>query len=53
MTKLGDVYKLEVDEDGKVRVQRDEAKIKAKKPVNQRFASKKTRYAKPGEINSR
>jgi len=50
MTKLGDIFKIEIDKDGKVKVARDEAVIKARKPVNQRYAKPKTRFAKPGEV---
>ena len=52
-TKLGDIYDLEVDENGKVRVKKNEAKTLANLPVNTRIArkkSKKTRPAKRGEI---
>jgi hypothetical protein len=50
MTKIGDLYKLEIDKDGKVKVARDEAKIKAAKPVCARYAKNKTRVAKRGEV---
>lgn len=55
MTKIGDLYKIEVDKDGKVKVKCDEAKRLAKLPVNQRIAarkSKKTKYQKAGKISN-
>jgi hypothetical protein len=48
MTKLGDIFKLKIDSDGKVKVERDEAKVKSRKPVCARYA--KTRFAKRGEV---
>lgn len=47
--RLGDIFKLKFDKDGKVKIERDEAAIKARKPVNKRYAKPKTRFAKPGE----
>lgn len=52
MTRIGDKFKLEVDKDGKVNIQRDEAKALAKLNVSQRITARKkpkTRFAKPGE----
>jgi hypothetical protein len=53
MTKLGDLYKIEVGKDGKVKVARDEAAALAKLNIPQRIKrrrSPKTRFAKPGEV---
>lgn len=52
MSKLGDLYKLAIDKDGKVRVERDEAKIKARKPVNARYPSNKPRVVSRGKALS-
>lgn len=52
MSKIGDKFKLKIDPDGKVKVERDEAKTLAKMNVSQRIAARKkpkTRFAKPGE----
>jgi hypothetical protein len=40
MTKLGDLYRLQIDKDGKVKVERDEAKVKSRKPVCSRYVDK-------------
>jgi hypothetical protein len=53
MTKLGDLYKIEVDKDGKVKVARDEAAALSKLNIPQRIKrrkSTKTRPARPGEV---
>ena len=42
-TKLGDVYDLEVDENGKIKVKKNEAKTLAKLPMNKRIARKKSK----------
>lgn len=53
MSKLGDKYRLKV-EDGKVKVECDEAKRIAKLPKNQQIPARKpkTRFAKPGEVSA-
>jgi hypothetical protein len=53
MTKIGDLYKLKIDKDGKVKVERDEAKVKSRKPVCARYANKnKTRVVSRGKALS-
>lgn len=37
---------------GKIRLEDDYAAIQARKPVNARYAKKKTRFAKPGEVSA-
>lgn len=53
MTKLGDIFRLKIGPDGKVKVERDEAKELAKLNIPQRIKrrkSTKTRPARPGEV---
>jgi hypothetical protein len=52
MSKIGDLYRLQIDKDGKVKVERDEAKVKSRKPVCARYAKNKTRVAKRGEVSN-
>ena len=54
MTKLGDLYDLEVDEDGKVKVRKNEAKRLKKLNVSQRIAARKStkqKWRKAGEVS--
>ncbi len=45
-TRIGDIYDMKVDPDGKVRIQKNEAKRLARLPVNQRIAARKTAETK-------